>query len=71
MTVGYGEATFPDIVELAPGWLIAAYQLGYGLAAFGAGAMQNVISLSAIFRLVAILVVGMAVLAVPITRRQH
>ncbi len=38
MTVGYGESTFPNIVELAAGWLIAAYQLGYGLAAFGAGA---------------------------------
>ena len=71
MTVGYGEATFPNIVELAAGWLIAAYQLGYGLAAFGAGALQNVISLSAIFRLVAILVVVMAILAVPIGRRQH
>ena len=71
MTVGYGEATFPNIVELAAGWLIAAYQLGYGVAAFGAGALQNVISLSAIFRLVAILVVVMAILAVPIARRQH
>ena len=39
MTVGYGESTFPGIVELAAGWLIAAYQLGYGLAAFGAGAL--------------------------------
>jgi fucose permease len=71
MTIGYGEASFPNIVELAAGWLIAAYQLGYGLAAFGAGALQNVISLSAIFRLVAILVVVMAILAVPIARRQH
>jgi MFS transporter, FHS family, glucose/mannose:H+ symporter len=71
MTVGYGEATFPSIVELAAGWLIAAYQLGYGIAAFGAGALQNVISLSAIFRLVAVLVVAMAVLAAAIARRQH
>ena len=39
MTVGYGESTFPGIVELAAGWLIAAYQLGDGLAAFGAGAL--------------------------------
>ena len=71
MTVGYGESTFPNIVELAAGWLIAAYQLGYGLAAFGAGALQNLISLAALFRLVALLVVAMAVLAIPIARRQH
>ena len=38
MTVGYGESTFPTFVELAAGWLIAAYQVGYGLAAFGGGA---------------------------------
>lgn len=69
MTVGYGESTFPTMVELAAGWLIAAYQLGYGIAAFGAGALQNVISLSAIFRLVAVLVVPMAVLATVIARR--
>jgi MFS transporter, FHS family, glucose/mannose:H+ symporter len=71
MTVGYGEATFPTIVELAAGWLIAAYQLGYGLAAFGAGALQNVISLSAVFRLAAVLVAVMGVLAIPIAHRQH
>ena len=71
MTVGYGESTFPSIVELAAGWLIAAYQLGYGIAAFGAGALQNMIPLSAIFYLVAGLVVAMAVLAAAIARRQH
>lgn len=70
MTVGYGESTFPTIIELATGWLIAAYQLGYGIAAFGAGALQNVVSLFVIFRLVAVLVVPMAVLAAVIARRQ-
>jgi predicted MFS family arabinose efflux permease len=70
MSVGYGESTFPSIVELAAGWLIAAYQLGYGLAAFGAGALQNVIPLSAVFRLMALPVVAMAVLAAVIARRQ-
>jgi MFS transporter, FHS family, glucose/mannose:H+ symporter len=70
MTVGYGEASFPDLVELAAGWLIAAYQLGYGLAAFGGGALQGVVSLASLFRGAAVLCVGMAVLAVPIARRQ-
>ena len=71
MTVGYGEATFPSLVELAAGWLIAAYQVGYGLAAFGGGALQSEVSLSAIFRIAAVLAVAAGVLAVPIARRQH
>jgi predicted MFS family arabinose efflux permease len=71
MTVGYGEATFPSFVELAAGWLIAAYQVGYGLAAFGGGALQGVVSLSSLFRIAALLGVAMGVLAVPIARRQR
>jgi predicted MFS family arabinose efflux permease len=71
MTVGYGESTFPDIVELAAGWLIAAYQVGYGLAAFGAGALQHVVSLSTVFRIAGAAAVGMALLSVVIARRQR
>jgi MFS family permease len=71
MTVGYGEATFPSIVELAAGWLIAAYQLGYGLAAFGAGALQRVVSLSTVFRIAAGAAVGMGLLALVVSSRQH
>jgi predicted MFS family arabinose efflux permease len=71
MSVGYGESSFPGIVELAAGWLIAAYQLGYGLAAFGAGALQHAVALSTVFRIAAAAVVVMALLAVIIARRQH
>ncbi len=71
MTVGYGEATFPTFVELAAGWLIAAYQVGYGLAAFGSGALQSVVSLASLFRVAAALAVVMGMLAVPIARRQR
>jgi MFS transporter, FHS family, glucose/mannose:H+ symporter len=71
MTIGYGESTFPSIIELAAGWLIAAYQVGYGLAAFGAGALQRVISLSTVFRAAAVAVVVMGVLAIPIARQQR
>jgi fucose permease len=71
MTVAYGEATFPTFVELAAGWLIAAYQVGYGLAAFGGGALQSEFSLTTIFRLAAALAVVMAALALPIARRQR
>jgi MFS transporter, FHS family, glucose/mannose:H+ symporter len=71
MTIGYGESSFPSIVELAAGWLIAAYQLGYGLAAFGAGALQRVVSLTAVFRIAAVAVVVMGFLAVAIARQQR
>jgi MFS family permease len=71
MTVGYGETSFPTMVELAAGWLIAAYQLGYGLAAFGGGALQSVTSLSSIFRWSALLAVVMGLVAVPIARLQR
>lgn len=71
MTVGYGEATFPSIVELAAGWLIAAYQVGYGLAALGAGALQHVLSLSVVFRIAAAAAAGMGLLALVIARGQR
>jgi MFS family permease len=70
MTIGYGESTFPGIVELATGWLIAAYQVGYGLAAFGAGALQRVVSLSAVFRVAAAAMVVNALLSVVVARQQ-
>ena len=69
MTIGYGESSFPGMVELAAGWLIAAYQIGYGLAAFGGGALQETISLPSLFRITALLAVLMGVLALPITGR--
>jgi predicted MFS family arabinose efflux permease len=71
MTVGYGESTFPTLVELAAGWLIAAYQLGYGLAAFGGGVLQSAVSLASIFRVAAVLAAVMGLLAVGIARRQR
>ncbi len=71
MTIGYGESTFPSIVELATGWLIAAYQVGYGLAAFGAGALQRVVSLPALFRVAAAAVAVMGLLALLVARQQR
>ena len=68
MTIGYGESSFPGMVELAAGWLIAAYQIGYGLAAFGGGALQNTVSLSTLFRVTAVLAAVMGVLSLPIAK---
>ena len=71
MTVGYGETAFPELVTIAAGWLIAAYQLGYGIAAFGAGALERVVSLSVIFAFAAILAGVMALLATRVVRSEH
>jgi MFS family permease len=71
MTIGYGETTFPGLVTIAAGWLIAAYQLGYGVAAFGAGALEHRVSLSALFAAVAVLAVVMALLATRVVRAER
>jgi MFS family permease len=71
MTVGYGETAFPELVTIATGWLIAAYQLGYGIAAFGAGALERVVSLSVIFAFAAMLAGVMALLATRIVRAER
>jgi hypothetical protein len=71
MTVGYGETAFPELVTVAAAWLIAAYQLGYGIAAFGAGALERVISLSVIFASAAILAGVMALLATRVVAAEH
>lgn len=71
MTIGYGEAAFPELVTIAAGWLIAAYQLGYGIAAFGAGALERSVSLSAMFATAAALAVAMALLATRVVRAEH
>jgi MFS transporter, FHS family, glucose/mannose:H+ symporter len=71
MTIGYGEATFPDMVELATGWLIAAYQVGYGLAAFGGGALQRVVTLTTVFRIVAVAMGAAGALALVVARHQR
>ena len=48
-----------------------ANQLGYGIAAFGAGALEHSISLSAIFAAVAVLAVAMALLATRVVRAER
>jgi hypothetical protein len=71
MTIGYGEASFPGLVTIAAGWLIASYQLGYGIAAFGAGALESTTSLSSLFVASAVLAAAMGLLAARISAIQH
>ena len=71
MTIGFGEAAFPADVERSAGWLVAAYQVGYGLAAFGGGALQRAVALSSLFAAAAVIAVLMGLLAPVIARRSR
>ena len=69
LTISFAEAKLVAIAAAAAGWVIAAYQLGYGIAAFGAGPLQDAgISLSTIFAMSAAAAAVMGVLSVVITR---
>jgi fucose permease len=69
LTVSFGEEELTAMAAAVAGGVIAFYQLGYGIAAFGVGPLQDAgISLSAIFRGTAAVAVVMAAAALAIAR---
>jgi MFS family permease len=69
LTISFAEEKLVTISAATAGWVIAAYQLGYGIAAFGAGPLQDAgITLPTIFTMAAVAAVAMGVLARVITR---
>ena len=66
---GCGEE-FPRLGATSSGELIAAYQVGYGVAAFGVAPLQNVtgIGLAGVYLVGAGVALGLAVIARVITR---
>jgi fucose permease len=66
LTISFGEEELTAIAASVAGALIAFYQLGYGLAAFGVGPLQNQagLSLRAIFGGASVVALGMEALAV-------
>jgi len=74
LNISFGEQALPAMSAAAAGGVIAFYQLGYGVAAFGVGPLQHAgLNLSAIFGLTAIVAAAAAVLSfivVPV-RRSH
>jgi MFS family permease len=70
LTISFAGEELVAISAAAAGWVIAAYQVGYGIAAFGAGPLQDAgVTLPTIFAMAAIAAAGMALLSVVITRR--
>ncbi len=64
LTISFGEQDLTTMSAAAAGGVIAFYQLGYGIAAFGVGPLQKAgLSLSAIFGLTAVVAGLMALLS--------
>jgi fucose permease len=67
LTISFGEEELTTMSAAVAGCVIAFYQLGYGIAAFGVGPLQSGgVSVSAIFGLTAIVAGAMAVLSLPV-----
>ena len=72
LTISFAQEDLVAISAATAGLVIAAYQLGYGIAAFGAGPLQDAgVYLPVIFAIGAAAAVGLAVLSFVITRASH
>jgi hypothetical protein len=72
LTISFAQADLVAMSAATAGFVIAAYQLGYGIAAFGAGPLQDAgVTLPAIFGFAAVAAGIMAVLSFVIARPTH
>ena len=70
LTISFGEGDLTAMAAAMAGGVIAFYQLGYGIAAFGVGPLLDAgISLSRIFGFTAIIAATMALLSFFVTGR--
>ncbi len=71
LSISFGGKEFPHLSALMAGELIAFYQLGYGVAAFGTGALRDMTGLpySTIFATGSIVAAPLVVVAWCVTRR--
>jgi len=71
LVISFGQAELKTVAASVAGGLIASYQIGYGIAAFGVGPLESRLSLSlgAIYGGTTGVALALAVLAVLIARR--
>jgi MFS family permease len=72
LTIGFGQEELLAISASVAGFLIAFYQMGYGIAAFGVGPIERVtgLDLRQIYGLVAIVALAMAALSFVVVSRR-
>jgi MFS family permease len=71
LTISFGEEDLTAMAAAMAGGVIACYQLGYGIAAFGVGPLQHAgVSLPAIFGLTAVVAAVMALLSFFVVHRR-
>lgn len=72
LTISFGQQELTAISASVAGGLIAFYQMGYGIAAFGVGPLREMagLSLNAIFGLTAVVALAMAALAFVVAGRR-
>ncbi|HEY6426878.1 MAG TPA: MFS transporter [Acidimicrobiales bacterium] len=72
LTISFSQEQLVSMSAVVAGAVIAFYQLGYGIAAFGAGPLQDAgVRLSTIFGFTAIVAVAMGLLSFVLARPQH
>lgn len=72
LAISFSQEQLVTMSSVIAGATIAFYQLGYGIAAFGAGPLQGAgVSLSAIFGATAVCALAMGGLSFLLARRQH
>jgi MFS family permease len=71
LTIGFGQEELLAITASVAGFLIAFYQMGYGIAAFGVGPIERAtgLDLREIYGLVAVVALAMAALSFVVVRR--
>jgi fucose permease len=72
LTISFAQEQLVAVTAMAAGGVIAFYQLGYGIAAFGAGPLQSAgADLSALFGFTALVALAMGVLSFLVVRPHH
>jgi hypothetical protein len=73
LTISFGEEEFAALSAIVAGGIIAAYQAGYGLAAFGVGPLlDGGVQLSTVYGLGAVVAVALGLCSFAVAgRRPH
>ena len=72
LTISFSQEQLVSMSAVVAGAVIAFYQLGYGIAAFGAGPLQSAgVSLSTIFDITAFVAVAMGLISFVLARPRH